>query len=243
MQTLLILGATGRTGRSLLERRLGQGGRVRAIVRRREGLPESTRNHPRLELVEASVLELSDRELTRYVQDCDGVVSCLGHTLDCRGLFGAPRRLCADATSRVCRAIEENRPARPVRFVLMNSVGVQNPDLEEKRSPFDRGILAFLRRALPPHKDNELAAGRLHRDIGRQSPYIEWCVVRPDTLTDEGLSACRLTASPTTSLLRGRPTARANVARFMIDLVDDDRLWDTWKFRMPVIMDAIDSDA
>ena len=44
--------------------------------------------------------------------------------------------------------------------------------------------------------------------------------------------------SPTTGIFTGRPTARANVAHFMIDLVENAELWSTWRFGMPVIMNS-----
>ena len=44
--------------------------------------------------------------------------------------------------------------------------------------------------------------------------------------------------SPTTGILTGRPTARSNVAHFMIELIENSGLWKTWKFRMPVVTNA-----
>ena len=184
------------------------------------------------------MLDLTDEEMAEHVKDCDAVVSCLGHVMDLKGIFGDPKRLCTDATRRLCDAIEENRPTKPTKFILMNTVGVQNPDLEEKRAWFERWLLTFLRHTLPPHRDNETAAEHLHQNVGKKSKHVEWCSVRPDSLVDAEISLYDLEQSPTTSILSGGPTARANVAHFMIELVENAELWSRWRFGMPVIMNS-----
>jgi len=89
--------------------------------------------------------------------------------MDFNGMFGDPKRLCTDATRRLCNAIEKNNPPEPARFILMNTVGVQNPDLEEKRTLYEQGLLFLLRYCLPPHRDNETAAEVLYRNIGKHN--------------------------------------------------------------------------
>ena len=120
----------------------------------------------------------------------------------------------------------------------MNTVGVPNPALAEQRTWYERGLLTVLRHTLPPHRDNETAADYLSRTISSNNPHIEWCSVRPDSLIDADVSAYDIEASPTTGIFTGRPTTRANVAHFMTELIDDTALWNTWKFRMPVIMNS-----
>ena len=68
--------------------------------------------------------------------------------------------------------------------------------------------------------------------------YAEWCSVRPDSLINEVVSAYEIAESPSTSLFTGQPTARSNVAHFMVRLIEDDSLWTSWKFRMPVIINS-----
>ncbi len=120
----------------------------------------------------------------------------------------------------------------------MNTVGVQNPDLEEKRTWVERGLLTLLHHTLPPHRDNETAAEYLHKIVGKENKSIEWCCVRPDSLINAEVSPYDISESPTTGILSGRPTARSNVAHFMADLIENEELWNTWKFRMPVIMNS-----
>lgn len=226
------------TGRSLVEQLLVRNHEVRAIVRSSHKLSAEVSKNPKLTAIEASVLELTDEEMALQVKNCDAVVSCLGHNMDFKGIFGDPRKLCTDATQRLCKAIELNNPAEPTKFILMSTVGVQNPDLGERRTLFDRGLLTLLRHSLPPHKDNETAAEHLHRNVGKDNKRIEWCCVRPDSLINDDISPYDTKKSPVTGIMTGRPTTRANVAQFMAELIDNADLWRTWKFEMPVIMNS-----
>ena len=241
MTTVLVVGATGNTGRPLVEQLLTLGYSVRVIVRSRDRLSTPILEHPKSTVIEASLLDLSDEGLTQLVHGCVAVISCLGHNLTFKGLFGAPRMLCTDATRRLCAAIETLHPASPTKFILMNTVGVSNPDLQESRPLFERAILSLLRWSLPPVRDNEAAAEYLYETLGTKSQHIEWCTVRPDTLVNAEISPYELAASPVTPLFDGRATTRANVAHFMTQLVRDEALWERWKFQMPVIMNASDA--
>ena len=226
------------TGRSLVEQLLGKNYKVRIIVRSSHKLPAVIVENPNTMTIEASVLGLTDEELTEQVKDCDAVVSCLGHVMNFKGIFGEPKKLCTDATRNLCNSLEKHSLPKPTKFILMNTVGVQNPDLEEKRSRFDRGLLTLLRHTLPPHRDNETAAEYLHKTVGKENKSIEWCCVRPDSLINAEVSPYDITESPTTGILNGCSTTRSNVAHFMTELIENEELWSTWKFRMPVIMNS-----
>ena len=226
------------TGRPLVEQLLGKNHKVRIIVRSSHKLPAVIVENPNTTAIEASVLDLTDEEMTEHVKDCDAVVSCLGHVMDFKGIFGEPKKLCTDATRSLCKALEKDSLPKPTKFILMNTVGVQNPDLEEKRTWFERGLLTFLRHTLPPHRDNETAAEYLHSIVGKENKHIEWCSVRPDTLIDAEVSPYDIKESPITGIFNGRPTTRSNVAHFMTELIENEELWSTWKFRMPVIMNS-----
>lgn len=238
MTTTLVVGATGMTGRPLVEQLLCENHKVRVVVRSSLKLSTKVLENPNTTVIEASVLDLTDEEMAEHVKDCDAVVSCLGHILDFNGMFGEPKKLCTDATRRLCDAIEKNSPRKPTKFILMNTVGVPNPDLEEKRTWFERRLLTLLRHTLPPHTDNETAAEHLHQNVGKENKHIEWCSVRPDSLIDAEVSPYEIKESPSTGILTGRPTTRSNVAHFMTELIENAELWSTWKFRMPVIMNS-----
>jgi putative NADH-flavin reductase len=108
--TILVVGASGATGRLLVEQLLERGQQVRIIVRSTENIPDVITNHENLSVIQASVLVLSDTELAQHVSGCDALASCLGHNLSFKGIFGSPRRLVTDATRRLCNAVHANKP-------------------------------------------------------------------------------------------------------------------------------------
>jgi nucleoside-diphosphate-sugar epimerase len=235
--TTLVVGASGATGRLLVRQLLDRGGTVKAVVRTPDGLPAPLREHGRLSTIRASVLDLSDAEMALHVDGCGAVASCLGHRLSLRGIFGPPHRLVTEATRRLCAAVEANHPRKATRFVLMNTAGNANRDLDERVSFAHKCVIALLRRLLPPHADNEAAADHLRRTITQADGAIEWVAVRPDTLVDaEEVTAYDAHPSPIRSaIFDAGTTSRINVAHFMADLITDDEVWKTWKGQMPVI--------
>lgn len=235
--TVLVLGATGATGRLLVAELLARGLSVRAVVRDRSRLPRELLSEPRLTVREASVLDLGDPELVELVRGCGAVASCLGHNLTFKGVFGPPRRLVTDAVRRVHRAIEVTAPSRPVRFVLMSSTGCRNRDLDERISFAERCVVGLLRVAIPPHADNEDALESLRAEVGTDDPGLQWVAVRPDGLTDAAaVTEYQLHPSPTRSaIFDAGTTRRADVAHFMAELAAGGEVWDRWRGRMPVI--------
>lgn len=233
----LIVGATGATGRLLVEQLLKRGQQVRAIVRSPEKLSTHASEYHHLSLIQASLLDLTDAEMAQHVNGCYAVASCLGHSMSLQGIFGPPRRLVTDATRRLCRAIQANDMDRPTRFVLMNTAGNRNRDLDEPISLRERAVAGLFRRLLPPHVDNERAADYLRSEIGQQHEAVEWVAVRPDNLVDEGeVTPYGIYPSPIHSAMFGSgSTSRINVADFMARLITEDGLWHQWKGQMPVL--------
>jgi hypothetical protein len=237
--TVLLVGATGRTGRRVLEQLRGRGMSVRVIVRSAGKLPASASSHPSLAVVEASLLSLGDEDLQRHLLGCDAVISCLGHVLSFGGVFGPPRDLVARATARLCRAIEALRPAAPVKFILMSSVSVNHPGgLDTQRGALEKAIVWLLRGLLPPARDNQQAANFLHDVIGTSHPFVQWAAVRPDALLEGDVSEYSLHEGLVDSLFTPGATNMANVAHVMCELVTSQKAWDGWKGRLPVIVNA-----
>lgn len=235
--TTLIIGASGATGHLLVKELLESGQKVKVVVRSLDNLPETIKNHENLSVTQASILDLSDAEITRLVEGCSAVASCLGHNDSLRGMFGGPRRLVTDATRRLCEAIRASGAKEPVKFVLMNTAGNSNRDLVEPISFGQKCVIGLLRLLLPPHVDNEMAADYLRTTVGQNDPEIEWTAVRPDGLLDETkVSDYRIYRSPTRSaIFNAGTTSRINVADFMFQLIGNDDTWQVWKGQMPVI--------
>jgi hypothetical protein len=240
-RTVLLVGGTGRTGRRVLAQLVSRGVGVRAIVRSTGGLAPEAAGNPAVAPITASLLQLSDADLQRHVRGCEAVVSCLGHTLSLKGVLGPPRDLVLQATARLCRAIEALRPARPVRFILMSSVSVHRPDgLDTRRGAGERAFLWLLRGLLPPARDNQRAADFLQERIGPTHPFVQFAIVRPDSLLEGDVSEYALHEGLVNSVFAPGKTTMANVAHFMCELVTSDEQWDAWKGKAPVIVDGGD---
>ncbi len=235
--TTLVVGASGATGRQLVEQLLQMGQKVRAIVRSPDKLPGSWKNNDRLSIIQAGVLEISEDEMADYVKDCHAVASCLGHNMSWKGIYGEPRKLVTDAVHLLCSAIKKNKPDKPVKFVLMNTAGNRNRDLNEPISISQRIVIGLLRLLLPPHVDNEKAADYLRTKIGQKDHFIVWAAVRPDNLVnEEKVTEYEVHSSPTRSaIFNAGTTSRINVGHFMARLITVNDIWDKWKGQMPVL--------
>lgn len=239
--TVLVVGASGATGRLLVNQLLLKGNKVKIIVRSRENLPSSFDEMNNLEIYTASILELSERELMKYTEDCDAIASCLGHNLTFKGIYGQPRKLVTDATKRLCKAIIKRQPKRPIKYVLMNTSGNSNRDLNEPISFAQKCVMVLLRLLLPPHVDNEQAADYLRIEMGQNDKYIQWVAVRPDGLINENkVTEYEIHPSPIRSaIFNAGKVSRINVAHFMSELISDNNLWNKWKGQMPVIYSKV----
>ncbi|MBT8294230.1 MAG: SDR family oxidoreductase [Eudoraea sp.] len=159
--TTLVVGATGATGKHLVDQLLNTGQKVKIIVRSPEKLPESWKTNDQLSIIQANISDITEDEMAEYIQGCNAIASCLGHNMNWKGLYGKPRKLVTDAVRLLCNAIKKNAPDKPVKIVLMNTSGNRNRDLNEPISIGQRFVIALLRLLLPPHVDNEKAADYL----------------------------------------------------------------------------------
>jgi nucleoside-diphosphate-sugar epimerase len=237
--TVLLLGATGRTGGRVLTQLLAAGARVRVIVRSAERLPTGVSGHANLAVRVAELLALGDDELQREVSGCDAVISCLGHVISLKGVLGPPRDLVTKATTRLCRAIQSLEPATPVRLILMSTVSVFRPGAADaRRGARERAFLWILCRILPPALDNQRAADFLCESVGKDNAYLQWVAVRPDTLLDGDVTEYALHEGLVSGLFEPARTNMASVAHFMCALATDAAAWDAWKGKLPVIINA-----
>lgn len=240
MSKVLVVGASGATGKLVVAELLQRKVDVVSIVRVSSSLQDTMGNHPSYREIKAEVSELSDQALAEHLAGCDAVISCLGHNLTFKGMFGKPRRLVTDAIKKVSSAIGLLESDNKVRLILMNTTGNSNRDIPEIPPFSQRLVISILRFLLPPHVDNEQAADFLRTQIGQNHPRIEWVAVRPDSLTNESkVTAYQTYPSPTrNAIFDSAPTSRENVAHFMANLATDADLWAAWKGKMPVIYNS-----
>lgn len=237
MKKTLVLGASGATGRLLVKILLQKGVEVIAIVRNANSLTNMDDSHPSLQIVEAEISEILESDLAQYLTECEAVLSCLGHNLTFKGMFGHPKLLVTDAINKVVKTIESINTNNKIKIILMNTTGNSNRDISEKPPYSQRFVIFLLRLLLPPHVDNEKAADFLRLQVGQNDNNIEWSAVRPDGLIDEDqVSQYDVSASPTrNAIFDAGSTSRINVADFMSDLAVNSELWNEWKGKMPVI--------
>jgi len=235
--TTLVMGASGATGKQVIQQLLNEGQKVKVIVRPTGKIPDTWKNNDKISIIKASISEISVSEMSDYLNDCQSVASCLGHNITLKGIFGEPRNLVTDAIKLVCMAIQNNSPEKPIKFVLMNTTANRNKDLNESISTGEKLVMGLIRLLVPPQSDNEKAADILRVDIGQKNKLIEWIAVRPDTLINEdNITEYELFTSPIRSaMFNPGKTSRINVGNFMARLIVENDLWNKWEGKMPVI--------
>jgi len=235
--TTLVVGASGATGNQLVEQLLNVGQKVKVLVRPTGKVPDSWKINDEITIIKARISEISVDEMIKHLIDCQSVAFCLGHNITLKGVFGKPRKLVSDAVKLLCMAIQKNSPDKSIKFVLMNTTGNRNSDLNEPISFGEKLVMGLIRLLVPPQSDNEKAADFLRVNIGQKNKLIDWVAVRPDTLINEdNVTEYELYASPIRSALSNPgKTSRINVGNFMSRLIVENDLWNKWKGQMPVI--------
>jgi len=237
---VLVIGATGATGRLVVKHLLDININVKAVARNKSLVLNEFKNNDHLEIIIGNISEFNLNQNIEFISDCDAVVCCLGHNISLKGIIGKPRMLVRDSIKNVCNAIERSKKDK-VKLILMNTTANMNRKLKESYSYKDKIVLSLLTFFLPPHKDNVEAASYLSNVIGEYNSKIEWIAVRPDTLiNEEKVSEYEIMESPKRSpVFDAGKTSRINVAHFMIELLLNAELWNRWKFKMPVIYNKL----
>lgn len=237
---VLVLGASGATGRLVVKRLLEREVETRIVVRNISGISENHQRNPLLEIIVGNISEFDSDQYSTLTADCDAVVSCLGHNITLKGVFGKPRRLVLNCIENICNAIMANKNGK-IKLILMSTTAFRNQGMKEKYDIRDRMVLSVLYHLLPPQKDNVEAGLYLLNTIGMGNDQIEWVMVRPDTLIDEGwVSEYEIHQSPKRSpVFDSGETSRINVSAFMVKLLIDNKLWNEWKFRLPVLYNSV----
>ncbi|MBI0534247.1 SDR family oxidoreductase [Roseomonas sp. KE2513] len=205
---ILVLGATGGTGRLIVRQAIERGADVVALVRS----PERARG---LEGARLVVGDARDEAVLRgALAGRDAVVSALGTP-------ASPFRevtLLSTATRALVGAMKAEGVAR---LVLITGIGAGD-SAGHGGFLFDRLLFPLLLRHVYADKNRQEA---ILRESG-----LDWVIVRPAILTDKpGRGAVRAFAD--LSSFRGGSVSREDVARFALDQLRAD----TWLHRAPLI--------
>ena len=231
-----VLGGNGATGIHVVAQLLENDVAVKTIVRNSAKLT-SLPHKENLEIITAGILDMDDAALSEALEDVDAIVSCLGHNLTLKGIWGKPRKLVTEAIRKVCASISTEDTEKVTKLVLLNTTACRDVDAQEKFTKAESMIMAIMRFLLPPQRDNEQAVNFLKHDIGKHNRNIEWIAVRPDTLIDETeVTSYTVHTSPVRSpVFNAGKTSRINVGRFIMNLLCNHEHWEKWKYQMPVI--------
>jgi uncharacterized protein YbjT (DUF2867 family) len=205
---ILVLGATGGTGRSIVTQALARGHDVAALVRS----PDKASGLKGAELIVGDARD--ETALRRAIKGRDVVVSALGTP-------ASPIRevtLLSTATRVLVGAMKAEQVSR---LVCITGLGAGD-SAGHGGFLFDNVIFPLLLRKVYADKNRQEA---IVRDSG-----LDWTLVRPVVLNDKpGRGAIR--ALTDLSSFHGGTIAREDVARFVLEQLSAD----TWLRRSPLI--------
>jgi putative NADH-flavin reductase len=229
---VLVLGATGQTGYHVVKQFLENSIQVKAIVRNAEKFKDN-QSDKNLKLFTENILDIEDKRLKEILADVDVVISCLGHNISLKGIFGKPHYLVKEAIKKI---IDNSNDKHPKKIILMNTTACLNTKQKEKFTFGESIIMGIMRSLLPPQRDNERALKYLEEKLNGEDVF-EWIAVRPDTLiTQDQVTDYEIFESPQRSpIFNAGKTSRINVAHFIMKLVSNEELWNEWMYKMPVI--------
>ena len=196
---VLIIGATGATGRALVAQALARGHEVTALVRNPDRLAI---RHEHLRVVQGDVLDPT--AVDEAVAGQEAVISALGHKR-----WMIPTRILSAGTANILAAMQRHGVRR---YIGMTSLGVGD-------SWWRMGLyytLFVLPVILQFYFWDKLRQERIVRASG-----IDWTIVRPGALT-HGRARGRWQSGPQVgNALWTVRIARADVARFLLDELAD----------------------
>ena len=230
----LVLGASGATGKLVVQQLLKKNIQVRVVVRESAIMPNQISNNKSIEVIKGNINDFEIAKIKDLVKDCDSVICCLGHNISFKGILGPPHKLVYNTVVKIIEALQ-SRELNP-KFILMSTTAYTNRKAGEVNTLVETIVFSLLKVLLPPHKDNMLAADHLVYKLGSKT-NIDWVAVRPDSLFDEeNVSEYELHNNKIRSpIFNPGKTSRINVSRFMAELVTNDSLWQEWKHKTPVI--------
>jgi uncharacterized protein YbjT (DUF2867 family) len=205
---VLVLGATGGTGREIVREAGAQGHSVVALVRSKVKASELAG----AELVEGDARD--EQAVSRALEGCSGVVSALGTPMS----PFSEVTLLSVATRALVKAME-GRNVR--RLVCITGLGAGD-SRGHGGFLFDTLFFPLLLRKVYADKDRQ-------EDVVRASK-LDWVLVRPVVLNDKPARGT-VRAETDLSQIHGGTVARSDVAKFVVQQLTDD----SWLRRAPLI--------
>jgi len=230
----LVLGASGATGKLVVQQLVKRNIQVRVVARESAIIPGQISDDQRIEIIKGNINDFTIAKIKDLVKDCDSVICCLGHNISLKGILGPPHKLVSNTVAKIIEALQSLN-VNP-KFILMSTTAYTNRKIGEVNTFGEKIVFSLLKVLLPPHKDNMLAANHLIYKLGSKT-NIDWVAVRPDSLFDEeSVSKYEIHNNKIRSaIFNPGKTSRINVSHFMVELVTNGKLWQEWKHKTPVI--------
>ncbi|MCZ7615335.1 MAG: SDR family oxidoreductase [Ignavibacteriaceae bacterium] len=140
---VLVISATGATGRLVVKHLLDININVKAVARNKSVLLNEFKSNDLLEIIIGNISEFDLNKNLELINDCDSIVCCLGHNISLKGIIGKPRMLVRDSIKNICTAIESSKKDK-VKLILMNTTANMNRKLKESYSYKDKIVLSLL---------------------------------------------------------------------------------------------------
>lgn len=199
-ERILIIGATGRTGRHLISQALDRGFAVTAFARDPSTIEL---RHPRLSIAKGNVLDRNSVETA--MAGHHAVISALGHRR-----YWSLRRTHTEGTRNVLRAMQRHGVRR---FVCVTSLGIGD-SAGRLGMPYSLFVIPLV---LPVYFWDKARQERL---IAQSD--TEWIIVRPGALNNAAKRERVNTGARVGSYLWTVRVSRANVADFMLNQLTSD---------------------
>ena len=234
----LVLGASGATGKLVVQQLVKKNIQVRIVVRESAILPNQISDDKSIEVIKGNINDFEIAKIKDLVKDCYSVICCLGHNISFKGILGPPHKLVYNTVVKIIESFQ-SKELNP-KFILMSTTAYTNRKTGEVNSFGEKIVFSLLKVLLPPHRDNMLAADHLVYNVGSKTK-VDWVAVRSDSLFDEErVSEYEIHNSKIRSpIFNPGKTSRINVSNFMVELITNDQLWQEWKHKTPVIYNKI----
>ncbi|HMU43938.1 MAG TPA: SDR family oxidoreductase [Ignavibacteriaceae bacterium] len=196
---LLIIGATGGTGRELVKQALELGHKITILVRNSEKVLTV---HPSLQVINGNVLNI--KEVEQAVSGQDAVISSLGHKR-----FFIKTNILSEGTKNIIASMEKQNVKR---FICITTLGIND-------SRFRLGLYYTLF-TIP------IILFFYFRDKSKQEKLImnsklDWTIVRPGQLTNSKLTGEYQVGNNVGNYFITKTISRANVAHFILSQLCD----------------------
>ncbi|WP_166350476.1 NAD(P)-dependent oxidoreductase [Phytoactinopolyspora limicola] len=204
---ICILGATGGTGRHLVDQSLGRGHSVTALVRTPAKLADL--QHDQLDVVAVDAMD--PVALEPHIARSDAVVSAIGP------VEKGPSDACAGSANAITAAMHATKARR---VVLISAAGPYT----DGDGPFTRFVVKPMLRRMLRHPFADMVA----METVVQDSDLDWTIMRPPMLTNKAHTG-RYRVRHNANVRRGYALARANLASAILDVLDDQTT-----FRIPL---------